>query len=323
MTTFNTAISANESVRNIAPGGTAQAKRDYVNDIVARCVDPVEVRAADWEKYSAVFKRRGAMTLAHAASTPWQITNVRRVQTAPQDGKIVVNVCVQGELLVEQEGRSVVLKAGEAAVIDTLRMARVGAQSTVSHICLTLDRLDLGGAIVALDRPLVKIQGVGPIPQMTLDMILGTWKALGQVDTNQHGGLCRRLGSLIGESLVAPLSADAMSSTHLMAMVHRAKKIVAARSGERSFGAPQLAAAMGVSPRYLAVMFRRIADTPSDYIGRIRMHTAWDMLTTNGCDLSITEIGERVGVGSGSQFTKAVKASFQMTPKDIRRLRMS
>ncbi len=80
----------------------------------------------------------------------------------------------------------------------------------------------------------------------------------------------------------------------------------------------QLAAASYLSPFHFARLFKKLTGaTPHNYLAGIRATRAQLLLAET--DLSVTEIGARVGYLSGSHFTKAFRLATGATPREFRR----
>ncbi len=79
-----------------------------------------------------------------------------------------------------------------------------------------------------------------------------------------------------------------------------------------------LAAASYLSPFHFSRLFKKLTGaTPHNYLAAIRATRAQLLLAET--DLSITEIGTRVGYQSSSHFTKAFRAATGATPREFRR----
>jgi AraC family transcriptional regulator len=79
-----------------------------------------------------------------------------------------------------------------------------------------------------------------------------------------------------------------------------------------------LAAASYLSPFHFARLFKKITGaSPHNYLAAIRATKAQLLLAET--DLSVTEVGARVGYLSGSHFTKAFRTATGATPREFRK----
>jgi len=80
----------------------------------------------------------------------------------------------------------------------------------------------------------------------------------------------------------------------------------------------ELAAASYLSPFHFARLFKKLTGaSPHNYLAGIRAARAQLLLAET--DLSVTEIGARVGYLSGSHFTKAFRIATGATPREFRK----
>ena len=80
----------------------------------------------------------------------------------------------------------------------------------------------------------------------------------------------------------------------------------------------ELAAASYLSPFHFARLFKKLTGTsPHNYLAAIRATRAQLLLAET--DLSVSEIGARVGYLSGSHFTKAFRTATGATPREFRK----
>ncbi len=311
-------------IRTLSAGGDAKAKRDYWNEMVAQVIDPLHFRTRDWESFAASMETRalGGGAVTKIESDPWQVSVTNEMLSRRRGDRIIVQVCLAGELTFDYEGTSATVSTGQMSIADSQRAHRLRCDTPSKVLCLTLDRSQLGGALKAVEGRAVVMSRNDPIASVTMDLIKTTWKSLPRLTASRRATLEPQIGRMVAESLVRHSPLHDASSSHVQAMIYRAKMIVMHRLGELEFGAHELAEAMGVTRRYLSALFASIDDSPAHYIRRLRLHTAWDMLTDGGCALSIAEIGTRVGFANSSHFSKTIRAAFSLTPVEVRRLKL-
>ncbi len=103
---------------------------------------------------------------------------------------------------------------------------------------------------------------------------------------------------------------------HLHPAVHRAQDAIAAHPA-RDWSLTSLAAAAAVSPRHLSRLFREHTGMSAvDYVSRMRIALARDMLT--GAQMDIESVAERSGFGSTRQFRRAWNRLYDEPPSRMR-----
>jgi AraC-like DNA-binding protein len=86
---------------------------------------------------------------------------------------------------------------------------------------------------------------------------------------------------------------------------------------ERELGLAEIAAAAYLSAFHFARLFKKITGaTPHTYLAALRVERARRLLVET--DLSITEVGARVGYASQSHFTKLFREATGLTPRAFR-----
>lgn len=83
----------------------------------------------------------------------------------------------------------------------------------------------------------------------------------------------------------------------------------------------RIANRLGVSARYVQLLFAEMATTPSAYIQRRRLERAASRLDKEGSDITITEIAFDVGFNDLSSFCRAFRRRFGASPSDYRAAR--
>ena len=103
-----------------------------------------------------------------------------------------------------------------------------------------------------------------------------------------------------------------------MASVEPMLRLIESRYAE-DLELSDIAAALGVSPQYACMLFRRsLGMRPFEYVAKFRLRKAKEMLLSDG-GLSVAEVGRRVGYPNTSYFIKQFKRSEGVTPTEFRR----
>jgi AraC-like DNA-binding protein len=89
---------------------------------------------------------------------------------------------------------------------------------------------------------------------------------------------------------------------------------------EDDLGAGRLAAAFGISVRYVHKLFEATGQSVSGFICERRIDRARSLLADRSCSrVAITEVAFALGFRDISYFNRRFKASAGMTPSDFRR----
>jgi AraC-like DNA-binding protein len=127
--------------------------------------------------------------------------------------------------------------------------------------------------------------------------------------------------SLIDIALLSLGARDASSLDRpLPAILLRARLMVAQNIADESYGPDRLARDLGLSRRSLYNAFGRIGLTPARLIRQQRLERARGEILS-ASDLSITEIALRNGFPDSASFSHAFKASYDISPRELRNSR--
>jgi AraC family transcriptional regulator len=86
---------------------------------------------------------------------------------------------------------------------------------------------------------------------------------------------------------------------------------------DRELPLAEIASAAHLSPFHFSRLFKKLTgSTPHAYLGALRIMRAKELLATT--DLSITDVGVRVGYASSSHFTKAFRDATGLSPRAFR-----
>lgn len=97
--------------------------------------------------------------------------------------------------------------------------------------------------------------------------------------------------------------------------------LIEAHLCETELDTHRIATRVGVSARYVQLLFAEMATTPSAYIQRRRLERAASRLDKEGSDVTITEIAFDVGFNDLSSFCRSFRRRFGMSPSDYRAAR--
>jgi AraC-like DNA-binding protein len=112
---------------------------------------------------------------------------------------------------------------------------------------------------------------------------------------------------------------DAVRSSLQRSLVFRIKDQIDRRLADPALCPAEIAAAANISTRYLHKLFAAEHRSVSEYVRGLRLDRCRrDLLDPRLADLSISTIAFRWGFGDLSGFTRAFKATFGASPRDVR-----
>ncbi len=156
--------------------------------------------------------------------------------------------------------------------------------------------------------------GVGSLLSQHL---MGLAKEIGAVPPSAHVALCRTVIGLLDIALPEPESATRF--TAMAALRERVLAYIAQHFQEDDLSPARIAAAHGISLRYLHALFAQGDTTVVGHILESRLQACWRTLVDPVCrHLQVSAIAFHWGFNSTSHFCRAFKQRFGVSPSDAR-----
>ena len=284
------------------------ARVPYWNQVANDVFGAIAIQPCS-RKFSAKLRHRcfGRVKLTHVESSPVTITGERTAQ--PPGVYLLMNI--SGNSGYAQYGRKTTLKPGELTVLDAHKPYVIEASSdhvtrvlsipdealchklgdhiAVSHnsqdcalLTTLMNRLDL------LDN---QANGPGNLLQTTLDLIELSWPT--------QRKQTRRNDFSVWET--------------------RLKRFIAQHLGEADLCAERIAHSLGISPRYVQMLFSRMGTTVSQYILRSRLQAVAERLQQEDGQ-RISDIALEAGFNDLSYFCRCFRNHFGISAREYRSL---
>lgn len=149
--------------------------------------------------------------------------------------------------------------------------------------------------------------------------LIGLAEEIDAVPPSAHRTLCRTTIDLLGVALPEPRGGAKFNT--MVALRERVLTYVAEHLHEDDLSPARIAAAHGISLRYLHALFAQGDATVAGYILESRLQACRQALAEPGCrNLQVSEIAFRWGFNSTSHFCRTFKQRFGMSPSEVRRM---
>jgi AraC-like DNA-binding protein len=263
--------------------------------------------------------KMGAVKLSEVSiSTAHQVVRSRQAAVQSQTPKFNLNYVRTGSWEIEHYGRTFTLGAGELVLLDNRHPYRVTAAAGTEHICVNLPlewlRCWMPDPEGGIARPITS-----DMPwQRTLTALLEDTILLSETAPDLND-LCAQ--QIAGALSLALGSTGVAKTNHTRLLLRRIKSAIADMFCDPELDAVAVAAALGISPRYLHKVLAREGTTYSRELIRLRLDRARAMLSDRRFDqLSVAEIGHRCGFCDPSHFSRRFKNDTGMNPGGFREL---
>jgi AraC family transcriptional activator of tynA and feaB len=224
----------------------------------------------------------------------------------------------QGVQLVEQNGRSLKVEAGDSLLIDCLAGFEFDFPRGVEALVLEIRRDWLRGWLPAPEDAAARLidgrSGWGG----TLASALSNITPATVVDPGLPPTVvAEQIVSLL--ALAAACDDSSRTTSHKRALLRRVTETIRERCHEPDLDPATVAAALGVSRRYVHLLFASAGTTFSQELYDCRLHRAQRLLGDKRFDgLGIAEIAWNCGFSEPSHFTRRFRERFGAAPSAYR-----
>lgn len=297
----------------------------YWNDLVSNVLWPLEVRPADRESFDAAFSTDtlGPALIAKTFSRPATIEHTDKHVAQSGERRVLLLLTIEGRVSLSNHGREALLEEGDFVLSDSFAPSRtiLAQPNHALSLCLPYDALTayIPNPEAAFGLRMPGDHGFGHTVNM---MLRSVWA---QVER----GLPARFGPTIARNLLEMVAAayalehDAQIAESSLASGRRCqvKRFIETHLRDSDLAATTIGSALGVSPRYVRMVFTAEHESVSDYILRRRLEEcALQLTSVLWLGRSITETAFDWGFCSMAHFTRAFKERFALTPTQYRRL---
>lgn len=307
-------------------GLPSSAKVSHWNDIISDVFAPLETRPNDSRDFEAEVRcaKFGRLRLATATSRAATVWRSKSQAARLNEHRFFLHVQMGGQLLIRQDGREALLEEDDLVLSDSTLPYTLSYDDACSTLVLIVAYEELKRHLPMPEELLgVKLSGKKGLSRTTSLMLRSVWE---QVEED----MLPELGSRIADSL---LNIFAMSCTEIKdtvvtdAAIVGTRRIQIKRFIEANLRDPELsvrsaAAAFGISPRYLHILFSGENETVSSYILRRRLEECARQLSDAlWRRRTITEIAFGWGFNNTTHFARVFRDRYGTSPRDYRNSR--
>ncbi|HEY4114426.1 MAG TPA: helix-turn-helix domain-containing protein [Rhizomicrobium sp.] len=303
-------------------GLPSSAKVSYWNDIISDVFAPLETKPTNAQAFDAEVRclHVGRLRMAQATSRAATVKRSKAQAAKVDDHRFFLHVQIGGQLLVKQESHEALLQQGDLVLSDSTLPYQLTYDDSCSTLVLIVAEHELKRHLPTPEEMIgVKMSGAKGLSQTTSLMLRNVWE--------QAENLPPELGSRIADSI---LDVFATACTEIKGMVVADAAIVGARRIqikryiEANLRDPELsvrsvAAAFGISPRYLHILFASEQETVSTYVLRRRLEECGKQLADALWQRrTITEIAFGWGFNNATHFARVFRNHYGTSPREYR-----
>lgn len=264
----------------------------------------------------------GHLTVTDVGSDPVRVVRTPKMLAGPQDDYFMLSIA-QEVSAVNTTVESRLLR-GDAVLLDSTVPFQLRADGHAHHLVLTLPRADVR-QVMPIDKERIgrRIGAENPVLAVLQAAVREIYAGEDRFDPR----LLPELGHTLRELTLSVLrSAEHADQAGVNALLgHRAQLLrmqgfIQDHLAEPDLSAKTLAAAFGVSVRYVEIVFRESGTSPARHIREVRMETARRLLADpRQQQRTIEAIARSIGIESPTVFTRMFRQFHDITPREYRR----
>jgi AraC-like DNA-binding protein len=288
----------------------------FWNELAVRKVAPVTIAAIGGQDFKArmQWRRLKNLEIIAPSSSPADIIG------SEDQAAGVLNLQLQhvGRSTNILGGRTSILDEGDFVLFDPSQPMRTSFTEPTQVLVL---RLPLAFTEARMPR-LRQMAGVKMCGHKGPSAIFSTFlrNAWAQLEADD-GDWAETLDEVIWPLLDMAYAAERVAAPDASRRDERRRALFAAVEGnlcDPDLDSRLIARAMGVSPRYVQMLFAEMATTPSAFIQEQRLDLAALRLERDGAKAAITDVAFDVGFNDLSSFCRAFRRRFDVSPSDYR-----
>ncbi len=185
-------------------------------------------------------------------------------------------------------------------------------------LCIKVPMATLAQRLGDVDALICKpVSGRGGAGAMLSSFLASLWPLIDQAEDGHWGETVSEVILDLMTLAYRPLSESAGPSSGRRQWMAKACGFIDEHICDPELGAPVIAQAIGVSPRYVQMLFAAAGTTPSAFIQDRRLRLAAERLRRPDAPC-ITEVAMAVGFNDLTHFGRAFRKRYGVTPRDYR-----
>ncbi|MGP1716534.1 MAG: helix-turn-helix domain-containing protein [Methylophilus sp.] len=227
---------------------------------------------------------------------------------------------LKGRYVLQQQGREVFLKPGDMTLYDATRPHRIHCPEAFSKLIVAIPRALLHRQLpVAGHYTAMRLHGEQGMGAMLSPLIQNLSQQLHQLSTQSFNASAHSVVELLGLTLRELVEPDLHLSHSRALSLLKVKQWVASHLQDGELNSEMVAAANGLSSRYINQLFAEEHTALMRYVWQQRLaHSAQLLTRSNWQHRSVSEIALASGFNDFSHFSRVFKQRFGQSPRAYR-----
>lgn len=298
-------------------------KFGYWQDVVCRALVDLECRPMSGMAFEASVEgsRLEGLSVARIEASAHRVERQPSAIARASEESLIFNFVLSGVAMAQQDGRSVVLRAGDGAVCDAQRPYSLRFDDTFKIITIKLARSAIAHRAGSIHR--ITATSFGESSQMCpilFGYLVSFSKQASLLPPAASEKVVRNFTELLAAALdevilASPLPLSEYRATALM----RVRDFVERHLDVCELDTAMVSTALNLSPRYINKLFEAESTSLTRYIWRRRLErAAADLQDPARAGLGISAIAMAHGFNDLSHFSRAFRQRFDLSPRAYR-----
>jgi AraC-like DNA-binding protein len=293
----------------------------YWNALASEIYNNMVIDADAGQAFAAEMVRAklGELSLMSAHSAPAEVSRRSDPQRNARGlGVFDLHFQLTGRSLNAQSGREAVLEAGDFTLCDASRPYQVRFTEANHMLCIKVPMAALAQRLGDVEGLICKpVSGSRGTGAMLSSFLASLWPQIDQAEDGHWGETVSEVILDLMTLAYRPLSEGPAAASGRRQWMAKARGFIDEHICDPELGAAVIARAIGVSPRYVQMLFAAEGTTPSALIQDRRLRLAAERLRRPDAPC-ITEVAMAVGFNDLTHFGRAFRKRYGVTPRDYR-----
>jgi AraC family transcriptional activator of tynA and feaB len=304
------------------------ARIKYWNDLHCNLQAPLEIKPLDRSQFDATssVEHMGQLRMVATESAPAIVEHRARHVAQTKERRFRLLLSTQGRMSLQHVGREVVLDEGDFALLDDGAPYRIAFRDSNTAICVAISpptlrsHLPTPSALCGL-----AMSASAPMNKIASTMVQGLWdQAQRGLAAEQGTVLAKNFLQVVAAAYAIEYGSQTERSVIAAARYTEIKQYIELNLRNPELGPTPIANALGVSRRYVRLLFAAQNDSVTAYIRRRRLEEcAWELGQPLWQGRSITSTASDWGFRSMAHFARAFKGHYGSTPTEFRRAKLT
>ena len=300
---------------------------EYWQDLCSRTYADLELAPRDHRNFEGELRRSfaGPFSFSKVSSSAASVTRYEDHVTDSSSHRVEIFLTLQGESVSIHNGQRAVLRPGDFTLVDLALPYRFEFEDVCSAVSMGMPKSVIGDYLPVpaayLGKAMPGLVGVNRVASVMIHCLCDQVQS-GAV-SELGPAMVRGVLDVLATAYVSVIGPTASESAAAGVRRVQIRAYIEAHLRDPGLTPRRIAAALGISPRYLRLLFSEEEETISRYVTRRRLEEATRELANSAWrGTNITDIAYHWGFGDAAQFARAFRERFGVSPRRYRQSRI-